>query len=115
MSSDEAVNDELGPTLSSDHGRGEKPPAPPWPAQIGRFRIERQLGEGGMGVVLLGTDATLGRHVALKLLRAGGNADADGRKRFLREAQVMARLAHDNVVIVHEVGEHDGHAFVAME
>ena len=82
---------------------------------IGRFQVVSKLGEGGMGIVLLATDPMLGRRVALKLLRTGSDSSAERRARFLREAQVMARLTHENVVIVYEVGTHDGHDFVAME
>jgi predicted Ser/Thr protein kinase len=114
------TRDETGPeaalaaTLTSD-APAATTVASAWPAAIGRFDVERKLGEGGMGVVLLATDRSLGRRVALKLLRAGADANLEGRARFLREAQVMARLIHENVVVVHEVGEHAERTFVAME
>ena len=76
------------------------------------FRVERKLGEGGMGVVYLAWDIELERSVALKVqLRGSENAVA----RMAREARAMARLSHPNVVPVHEVGEHQGRLFIAME
>ncbi len=87
------------------------------PFRVGRFTLEQRLGAGGMGVVYLGRDPDLHREVAIKLVRpelltrAAGNA----RARMLREAQAMARLRHPNVVVVHEVGEHAGGIYLAME
>ena len=84
------------------------------PERIGRFEIRRRLGSGGMGVVYAGRDRELSRTVAIKLLldehAAAGRSD-----RLRREAQVMARLSHPNVVPVFEVGEHEGAVFVVME
>ncbi len=109
-------SDALAATQQSDSAQSSPRPATSeWPETIGKFRVEKKLGEGGMGVVLLAMDPALGRRIALKLLRAGAEANVEGRARFLREAQVMARLSHENVVIVHEVGEHEGRAYVAME
>src|SRR5262245_37690244 len=66
-----------------------------------------------MGVVYAAYDPELDRRVALKLLHAGGSVEA--RKRLLREAQAMARLAHPNVIAVHDVGTWGDEVFVAME
>lgn len=78
----------------------------------GNYRVIEQLGVGGMGVVYLATDLTLGRKVAIKLHRRveseGGTA------RLLREAQAMARLSHPNVITVHQVGTFKTHVFIAM-
>jgi tetratricopeptide (TPR) repeat protein/predicted Ser/Thr protein kinase len=91
------------------------PSSAPEPGElIGRsFRIERMLGEGGMGVVYLAHDEELDRPVALKLQRS----DRSSRmvQRLAREARAMARVSHPNVVPVHEVGEHRGRVFIAME
>ncbi len=91
------------------------PSAAPEPGELigGAFRIERLLGEGGMGVVYLAHDEKLDRKVALKLQRA----DRSERlvQRLAREARAMARVSHPNVVPVHEVGEHRGRVFIAME
>jgi eukaryotic-like serine/threonine-protein kinase len=79
---------------------------------LGRHRIERPLGSGGMGVVYLARDVELERDVAIKLLRTG---DADAHDRLARESQVLARLNHTNVVTVHEVGRHGAATYLVME
>ncbi len=84
------------------------------PARVGRYAILRALGEGGMGIVLEAFDPELDRRVAVKLLRPtriGSRAS----RRLLREAQVMARLSHPNVVQVYDAGVVDGRVFLAME
>ena len=91
-------------------------PAVPAGGRIGRFVVLRELGRGAMGVVFAAYDEELDRKVAIKLLHAGRGAEASqGRTMLLREAQAMARLAHPNVVAVHEVGVIQGAVFVAME
>ncbi len=82
------------------------------PATIGRYEVERLLGEGGMGVLYLARDPVLDRHVALKLLRVNGE---DLRRRFMREAQSAGRLQHPNIVTVYDVGDHQGELYIAME
>ncbi|MBL9102507.1 MAG: protein kinase [Myxococcales bacterium] len=79
----------------------------------GRYVVERKLGRGGMGVVYSAHDRELERRVALKLHRT--DADPRAAARMLREARAMARLAHPNVLAVHEVGEHAGQIFIAVE
>ncbi|MGH1340122.1 MAG: tetratricopeptide repeat protein [Nannocystales bacterium] len=79
---------------------------------FGRYRLERHLGTGGMGVVFAAHDPTLDRVVALKLLKHGADA---GTGRLKREAQALAQLQHPNVIAVFEVGEADGIHFIAME
>src|SRR5438552_2002438 len=78
-------------------------------SRLGRYYVLHKLGEGGMGLVYVGYDEALDRRVALKVLRRGAHAW------LRREGQALARLAHPNVVAVHEVGEHDGQVFLAME
>jgi tetratricopeptide (TPR) repeat protein len=87
-------------------------------ATIGRYVVEEQVGEGGMGVVLAAYDPELHRRVALKLLqpdlsRAGSGTD--GRARLLREAQAMAQLSHPNVIHVYDVGTVEDHVYIALE
>jgi tetratricopeptide (TPR) repeat protein/predicted Ser/Thr protein kinase len=84
------------------------------PTRVGGYVILRELGSGGMGVVYLAYDERLDRRVAIKLLR-GARGHQAARDRLHREAQAMARLAHPNVVTVHEVGFHEDQLFVAME
>lgn len=74
----------------------------------GRYRVVRQLGEGGMGQVWEAQDEVLGRPVAVKvisLLAGGGSRGDEARARFLREARVTARLQHPNIVTIHDLGE----------
>ncbi|MFE7572502.1 AbfB domain-containing protein [Streptomyces sp. NPDC057539] len=73
-----------------------------------RYRLARQLGEGGMGQVWEARDETLGRSVAVKvisLLAGGGSRGDDARARFLREARITAQLQHPSIVTIHDFGE----------
>ncbi len=81
---------------------------------IGRYLVLERLGAGGMGVVWSAYDPELDRKVAIKLLHADVGSSS-GHTRLLREAQALARLAHPNVVTVHDVGTHGEAVFVAME
>lgn len=82
--------------------------------QIGRYRIDARIGEGGMGVVYRGTQVTLDRAVAIKMLAAHAS-DAENRERFRREALTLARLDHPNIVRIHDVEEEEGSSFIVME
>ncbi len=79
-----------------------------------RYRLDSVLGQGGMGVVYRAHDTTLQRDVAVKLLNES-RLGTDGRARLLREAQVVARLNHPNIVIVFDAGEVQGQPFLVME
>ncbi|MGY0055799.1 serine/threonine-protein kinase [Streptomyces sp. LZ34] len=88
----------------------------------GRYRLVRQLGEGGMGQVWEAQDERLGRPVAVKLislLAGGGSRGDEARARFLREARITARLQHPNIVTIHDLGEtgtgNDRVPFLVME
>ena len=83
-------------------------------AQLGKYRLVRVVGAGGMGVVWAAYDPDLDREVALKVLRAD-DADKTSRTRLLREARAMARLKHPNVVTVYEVGTDANRDYVVME
>src|SRR5262249_23893179 len=78
-----------------------------------RYRLENELGRGGMGVVYRATDIELKRPVAVKGLSAA--APPDARERLLREARAAAALNHPHIVSVHDVGESDGIPFFVME
>ena len=80
---------------------------------LGRFQILRLLGQGGMGSVYLAYDSRLDRRVAVKTMRARG--EAAGATRLLDEARAMAKLSHPNLVPIFELSEHEGEAFILME
>ncbi|HEY0138447.1 MAG TPA: serine/threonine-protein kinase [Nannocystis sp.] len=82
---------------------------------VGRYMVLGKLGAGGMGVVYAAYDPELDRRVALKLLLPRADGGSAGRARLLREAQALAKLAHPNVVAVHDVGTHGEGVWVAME
>jgi serine/threonine protein kinase len=82
---------------------------------FGRYRVEGELGSGGMAVVYRAHDEDLDRVVAIKLLADNLAGDAAFRERFLREARLTARLRHPNIVQIYDTGEHDGRPFIVME
>jgi formylglycine-generating enzyme required for sulfatase activity/serine/threonine protein kinase len=88
---------------------------PPALARLGDFRILREVGRGGMGVVYEAEQVSLGRHVALKVLPQKWLGDAQTRTRFAREAKAAARLHHTNIVPVFGVGEQDGMPYYVMQ
>jgi uncharacterized RDD family membrane protein YckC len=83
--------------------------------RLAHFRIEKLLGQGGMGQVWLATDLALDRPVALKLLPAETAGNRDRRERLVREARSQARLMHSNVCHIYFIGEEEGVMFFAME
>ena len=85
------------------------------PQQLGDYRILREIGRGGMGVVYEAEQISLGRHVALKVLPYHALLDEQQKQRFLREAQAVAGLQHPNIVPVFAIGEHEGIHFYAMQ
>lgn len=91
----------------------------PMPAQVGRFRAVRPLGHGSMGVVYLAHDPLQDRQIALKVLALStdfeGEALADARERFLREAETAGRLRHPHIVEILEAGQAPEGAYIAME
>ena len=120
---------QLDPTLARPEGEValpfRKPPnpepefgPPEKPGEvgtIGRYRVLKKLGQGGMGAVYLGFDVKLGRRVALKVMLPQHAADPESRERFLREARAVAMVRSDHVVTIFDVGEERGVAFIAME
>jgi serine/threonine protein kinase len=83
--------------------------------QLGDYRILREVGHGGMGIVYEAEQLSLARHVALKVLPRQALADPKTKKRFEREAKAAARLHHTNIVPVFGVGEQDGLPYYAMQ
>jgi serine/threonine protein kinase len=82
---------------------------------IGKYEIIELIGEGAMGVVYKARDSVLDRTVAIKVMNDSIAGQANLRQRFLREAQSAGALQHPNVVTIHDLGEMDGHLFIAME
>jgi len=81
----------------------------------GRYRIERELGHGGMATVYLAHDEELGRPVAVKMLPEHLAVDDAFRARFVREARLAGRLSHPNIVRVYDAGDAEGRPFIVME
>jgi serine/threonine protein kinase len=86
---------------------------------LGRYRIDKEIGKGAMGVVYLGKDPKIGRVVAIKTLALGtefeGEALVDARARFFREAETAGRLQHPYIVAIFDAGEEHDLAYIAME
>ena len=83
---------------------------------LGKYVLRRKLGQGGFGVVFVAEDTTLGRDVALKLLRTEHTASSEVVKRFIQEARSAAKVVHPGIVTVFECGQvQNGSAYIAME
>src|SRR5262249_37311334 len=99
--------------------------APPWPREVvtpsgpgdrlGEYRLLREIGRGGMGVVYEAVQESLGRHVALKMLPVHAMYDPRFLQRFQREARAAGRLLHAHIVPVYGVGEHAGVHYYVMQ
>ncbi len=88
---------------------------PMGPTVVSHYRLIDRLGEGGMGVVYRAEDLRLGREVAIKLLRTDPNSPTEWLARFEREARLASSLQHAHICTIHELGEHEGQPFIAME
>jgi serine/threonine protein kinase len=95
--------------------QGAAPALPGCPARLGDFRIVREVGRGGMGVVYEAEQVSLGRRVALKVLPFAATLDPRQMQRFLNEARAAAGLHHANIVPVHGVGCEQGVHYYAMQ
>jgi len=90
-------------------------PSPQLPETIAQYRILQEIGRGGMGVVYEAWQGSMDRRVALKVLPTGVAADSKSWTRFLREAQLMGKLNHPNVVHVHGMGVEERTPYYSME
>ncbi|HEX6627246.1 MAG TPA: protein kinase [Gemmatimonadaceae bacterium] len=82
---------------------------------IGKYKIIELVGEGAMGVVYKAKDSVLDRPVAIKVMNDSIARQDDLRRRFLHEAQAAASLQHPNVVCIYDMGDAEGHLYIAME
>ena len=83
--------------------------------KLGPYEILSRLGAGGMGEVFRARDSRLDREVALKVIHQQFSADADRLERFEKEAKAAARLDHPNILVVHDVGKHEGNPYIVSE
>jgi hypothetical protein len=93
-------------------GTSGEPFLPPPGTRIGSYELIRELGRGGMGAVYMARDVKLGRRVAMKFLHT---EQPEITARFIVEARATARCSHENIVVIHEVDEHEGHPFMVLE
>jgi serine/threonine protein kinase len=82
---------------------------------IGRYQLLERLGQGGMGVVYRAHDTLLERTVAVKVISAPIDQNAELRERFFREARAAGQLSHKNIITIHDLGEEEGQPYLAME
>jgi serine/threonine protein kinase len=110
-----AISSQMMPTI---HGTIPDAPAAssamPVPGmRFGQYEIIRELGRGGMGAVYAARDTKLGRKVAIKFLNSHNQPELSAR--FILEARATARCSHENIIVIHEVGEHDATPFMVLE
>ena len=90
-------------------------PATPEARRVGRYKLIKKIGAGGMGEIFLGEDERLNRKVALKLLPAEFTQDADRVRRFELEAKAASALNHPNIITIYEIGDADGVHYIVTE
>ena len=103
------------PLLNGTYAPEDSPMSVTTNTKLGRYEIRSKIGEGGMGEVYLAQDMQLDRMVALKILSSDVARDQQRLYRFLQEARAASKLKSANVAHIYEIGEIDGHHFIAME
>jgi hypothetical protein len=107
------------PTTQENASAASTAAAAPEMERLGRYKLEREIGRGAMGIVYLGRDTAINRAVAIKAIPLASEfSDAElveARARFFREAETAGRLNHPNIVTIYDVGEERGLAYIAME
>src|SRR5687768_255757 len=84
-------------------------------SKLGRYEIRSKIGEGGMGEVYLARDTQLGRDVAVKVLPSAYSIDKDRLHRFEQEACAASALNHPSIIVIHDIGTHDGAPYIVSE
>lgn len=108
-----AAHEALGQAATRPASRAEDPETRPQLPED--YEVIREIGRGGMGIVYLVRQKSLGRSVAVKLLRDRGGAASNHGRRFLEEARHLARLRHPNIVAIHEIGTAGEEPFFSMD
>lgn len=112
LAADAALRNFLDGTVIAGHSTWEQRDPPQLPVD---YKIERELGHGGMGVVYLARQQSLNRNVAIKVLRPSHQTFHNLVDRFLHEAQHLARLRHPHIVAIYEIGDADGEPYFTMD
>jgi serine/threonine-protein kinase len=110
-----ATSERQVPESDSAAPEQQRAPQPDARLYAGRYRIEIEIGRGGMGRVLRARDLKLGRDVAIKVLARGAATDEKHRLRFEQEARAAGALNHPNIVAVHDIAQHEGEPFIVTE
>ncbi len=103
------------PVANSEMPQFAPPTQPGEIGRLGKYRIQKELGRGGMGAVYLAFDERLQRQIAFKVMLPKFAANANAKDRFLREARAAARISSDHVVNIHEADEIDGTPYIALQ
>src|SRR5665213_1656295 len=82
---------------------------------VGRYKVEERIGEGAMADVYRAHDPSIGRDIAIKVLKSELRQNEEVKGRFLREARAAGALSHPGIVTIYDVGEADGFPYIAME